>query len=61
MKRENAFPGYTWFNQSRKVLMAMQVMDDAENPGQGITSVFGHDTNEVIDDPDGTFFDDSVD
>lgn len=57
----DAFPGYTWFNQSRKVLMAMQVMDDAENPGQGITSVFGHDVNEVIDDPDGAFFDDSVD
>ena len=46
----DAFPGYTWFNKTRKVLLAMQVMDDIEGAVNDFASVFPHDDNEVIDD-----------
>jgi len=46
----DAFPGYTWFNKTRKVLLAMQIMDDIEGAVNDFESVFPHDDNEVIDD-----------
>lgn len=58
----DAFPGYTWFNKTRKVLLAMQIMDDIENAGAGMKGVFDHNVDEVIDSASGPsdFFDDSV-
>ena len=58
----DAFPGYTWFNKTRKVLLAMQVMDDIEGAVNDFESVFPHTDDEVIDDlnADPPYFQDSV-
>ena len=58
----DAFPGYTWFNKTRKVLLAMQVMDDIEGAVNDFESVFPHSDGENIDDLNATppYFQDSV-
>jgi hypothetical protein len=38
----DAFPGYTYFNPTKKVLCAMQILDDAEATGETISTVFPH-------------------
>ncbi len=63
----DAFPGYTYFNQTNKVLCAIQVVDDAEDAvGEEKKSVFPHPTGfnieESIDDSvDGTSTDETDD
>lgn len=45
----DAFPGYTYFNPTRKVLCAIQIVDDAEETEKpDIVSVFPHDVPEEI-------------
>lgn len=45
----DAFPGYTYFNPTRKVLCAMQIVDDAEEVEKpDIVSVFPHKSEEDI-------------
>ena len=39
----DAMPGYTWFNKGRKVLCAIQIVEDATAGADGIESVFPHD------------------
>ena len=60
----DAFPGYTWFNKNKKVLLAMQVMDDAEGAADNWESVFPHTDNENINEYDEDnnllYFNDSV-
>ena len=60
----DAFPGYTWFNKNKKVLLAMQIMDDAEGAADTWESVFAHTDDEKIDEYDENenllYFDDSV-
>lgn len=60
----DAFPGYTWFNKNKKVLLAMQIMDDAEGAADNWESVFPHTDDEKIDEYDENenllYFDDSV-
>lgn len=38
----DAFPGYTYFNKTKKVLMVMQVVDDSEAAEKEIESVMKH-------------------
>lgn len=44
----DAFPGYTYFNPTRKVLCAMQVVEDAMAGAKNISPVFPHDDEEKI-------------
>lgn len=45
----DAFPGYTYFNPTKKVLCAIQIVDDAEEAEKpDIVSVFPHDVPENI-------------
>lgn len=52
----DAFPGYTYFDQTRKVLCVIQVIEDAEGKEENIHSVMGHKDAEEID----TAFNDST-
>jgi hypothetical protein len=56
----DAFPGYTYFDKTKKVLCAMQIVDDAADSETTRTSVFPHKANEhfMIDDEHG--YSDSV-
>lgn len=42
----DAMPGYTYFNPKKKVLCAIQVVDDSEDAGADIESVFPHKDDE---------------
>lgn len=45
----DAFPGYTYFNPTKKVLCAMQIVDDTEEVDKpDIVSVFSHENSEDI-------------
>lgn len=52
----DAFPGYTYFDQTRKVLCVIQVIEDAEGKEENIHSVMGHKDGEEIE----TAFNDST-
>ena len=43
----DAFPGYTYFNQNKKVLCAMQILEDASASDVEAESVFSHSEEEV--------------
>ena len=43
----DAFPGYTYFNQNKKVLCAMQILEDASASDVEIESVFSHSEEEA--------------
>lgn len=46
----DAFPGYTYFNPTKKVLCAMQIIDDPdEDETPDIVSVFPHDSAENLE------------
>ena len=45
----DCFPGYTYFDQTRKVLCVIQVIEDAEGTEENIHSVMGHKDDEEID------------
>jgi len=46
----DAFPGYTYFQPTRKVLCAIQIVDDADEiADDNIVTVFPHEEGEVID------------
>lgn len=45
----DAFPGYTYFNPTRKVLCAIQIIEDAMAGAKNIETVFPHEDGEVID------------
>lgn len=45
----DAFPGFTMFDNTKKVLCVMQVIKDVETANAAKKSVMGHDTAEVID------------
>lgn len=49
----DCFPGFTYFNPTRKVLCAMQVVEDAIAGATGITTVFPHDDEEVVNESKG--------
>lgn len=50
----DAFPGYTYFEPTRKVLCAIQMVDDADEIADtNITTVFPHEDGEVIEESDG--------
>ena len=55
----DAFPGYTYFNKTRKVLCVMQIIEDAEGSNVNLDTVMKHETNEVID-IDGNDVDDNI-
>lgn len=38
----DAFPGYTWFDKTKKVLCVMQVLEDPIDNGEKMTTVMGH-------------------
>lgn len=45
----DAFPGYTYFNPTRKVLCAMQIIEDTEAAvSSGVATVFPHEEGEAI-------------
>lgn len=43
----DAFPGYTYFNPTRKVLCAIQVIEDAMAGAKNVETVFPHKDNEI--------------
>lgn len=43
----DAFPGYTYFNPTRKVLCAIQVVEDATAGAKNVETVFPHKDNEI--------------
>ena len=43
----DAFPGYTYFNQNKKVLCAMQILEDASASDVEVESVFSHSEEEA--------------
>ena len=45
----DAFPGYTYFDNTRKVLCAIQIVDDSADASSNIKSVFPHPTGFNID------------
>jgi hypothetical protein len=51
----DAFPGYTYFDRTKKVLCAIQVVDDATEVTEGTKTVFPHPIGFNIDE-----FDESV-
>lgn len=44
----DAFPGYTYFNPTRKVLCAIQVVEDAMAGAKHVETVFPHEDDEVL-------------
>lgn len=62
----DAFPGYTIFNPTKKVLCAMQIINDGKSAGEDFQPVFPHKDDEVIDlagakaSDEGFYFKDSV-
>lgn len=44
----DCFPGYTYFNPTRKVLCAMQVVEDAMAGAKNVSTVFPHEDDEKI-------------
>ena len=52
----DVMPGYTYFDQTKKVLVVIQVIEDANNADVTYKSVMAHDDNEAasIEGPDGT-------
>lgn len=44
----DCFPGYTYFNPTRKVLCAMQVVEDAIAGAKNVSPVFPHSDDETI-------------
>jgi len=38
----DAFPGYTFFDKTKKVLCVMQVLEDAEDAQADLKTVMGH-------------------
>lgn len=44
----DAFPGYTYFNPTRKVLCAIQIVEDASASEKSISTVFPHEDDEII-------------
>ena len=48
----DAFPGYTYFDKTHKVLAAIQIIDDANVALEECTTVFPHDDAEADFDPD---------
>lgn len=55
----DAFPGYTWFDKTKKVLCVMQVLEDPIDSGANMTTVMGHEASEKYM-LDGTVETDSV-
>lgn len=53
----DAFPAYTYFNKTKKVLCAMQVIDDTIKDNSAQASVFRHPANINIDE---SYYDSSV-
>lgn len=45
----DAFPGYTYFNPTRKVLCAIQIIEDAMAGAKNVETVFPHKDGEIID------------
>lgn len=45
----DAFPGYTYFDKTKKVLCVIQVVEDVTGSTANWKTVMSHDTNEVID------------
>lgn len=45
----DCFPGYTYFNPTRKVLCAMQIVEDAMAGAKHVETVFPHEDDEIID------------
>ena len=45
----DALPGYTYFNRKKKVLCAIQIVDDVKDSGKDIDTVFPHPTGFNID------------
>ena len=45
----DAFPGYTYFNPTRKVLCAIQVVEDAMAGAKHVETVFPHEDDEVLE------------
>lgn len=56
----DAFPGYTFFNPNKKVLCAMQILDDSTATSVEAESVFLHDDEEKLLDSEAKDFEDSV-
>ncbi len=48
----DAFPGYTYFNPTRKVLCAIQVVEDAMAGAKHVETVFPHKDNEIATNED---------
>ncbi len=45
----DAFPGYTYFDKTKKVLCVIQVVEDAEGSTTNWHTVMPHSADEVID------------
>jgi hypothetical protein len=45
----DAFPGYTYFDRKKKVLCAIQIVDDVKDSGKNIDTVFPHPTGFDVD------------
>lgn len=45
----DAFPGYTYFNPTRKVLCAIQIVEDASAASHSMQTVFPHKDDEVFE------------
>ena len=48
----DAFPGYTYFDKTKKVLCVIQVVEDTESAGVKWDTVMGHEAAEKIDESD---------
>ena len=57
----DAMPGYTYFNQEKKVLCVIQVIEDVIQGEKGVGSVMLHDENENYFVVDGQITDDGMD
>lgn len=55
----DAFPGYTYFNKTKKVLCIMQIIEDTEGSNVNFETVMKHAADEVID-VDGNTVDDNI-
>ena len=45
----DAFPGYTYFDRTKKVLCAIQIVDDAGDTGENMKTIFPHPAGFAID------------
>ena len=45
----DAFPGYTYFNKTKKVLCVMQIIEDKNGSDTNWNTVMGHEDDEIID------------